>query len=48
VDETSVEVFVGDGEVALTDLVFPDPGDDGIAVFAEGGTALVRHLVVHA
>ena len=48
VDESSVEVFVGDGEVALTDLVFPDPGDDGIAVFTEGGTALVRHLVVHA
>lgn len=47
VDESSVEVFVGDGEVALTDLVFPDPGDDGLAVFAEGGAALVRHLVVH-
>ena len=47
VDESSVEVFVGDGEVALTDLVFPDPGDDGLAVLAEGGTALLRHLVVH-
>jgi fructan beta-fructosidase len=47
VDESSVEVFVGDGEVALTDLVFPDHEDDGLAVFAEGGTALVQHLVVH-
>lgn len=48
VDESSVEVFVDDGAVALTDLVFPDPGDDGLAVFADGGRALVRHLVVHA
>jgi sucrose-6-phosphate hydrolase SacC (GH32 family) len=48
VDESSVEVFVDDGAVALTDLVFPDPGDDGLAVFADGGPAFVRHLVVHA
>ncbi|MCP3422878.1 glycoside hydrolase family 32 protein [Nocardioides pinisoli] len=48
VDESSVEVFAGDGEVVLTDLVFPGPGDDGLAVFAEGGTALVQHLVVQA
>lgn len=48
VDESSVEVFSGDGEVVLTDLVFPGPGDDGLAVFAEGGTALVQHLVVQA
>ncbi|HEU4337426.1 MAG TPA: glycoside hydrolase family 32 protein [Nocardioides sp.] len=48
VDESSVELFAGHGEVVLTDLVFPSPEDDGIAVVAEGGTAVVRHLVVHA
>ena len=48
VDETSVEVFVGDGEVVLTDQVFPDPASTGLAVFAEGGEAYVRHLAVHA
>jgi len=48
VDESSVELFAGHGEVVLTDLVFPAPDDDGIAVVAEGGTAVVRHLVVHA
>ena len=48
VDESSVEVFARHGEVVLTDLVFPAPDDDGIAVFAEGGAALVQHLVVHA
>ena len=47
VDESSVEVFVGDGEVVLTDLVFPGPDSTGIEVFAEGGTAAVRRLEVH-
>ena len=46
VDESSVEVFVGDGEVVLTDLVFPGAASDGLAVFAEGGTAVLRRLVV--
>jgi sucrose-6-phosphate hydrolase SacC (GH32 family) len=48
VDVASVEVFVGDGELAFTDQVFPDPASTGLAVFAEGGTARVRHLAVHA
>jgi sucrose-6-phosphate hydrolase SacC (GH32 family) len=47
VDVASVEVFVGDGEVVLTDQVFPDPDSTGIEVFAEGGTARVG-LTVHA
>jgi fructan beta-fructosidase len=47
VDQSSVEVFVGDGEVVLTDLVFPGPDSTGIEVFAEGGTAVVRRLEVH-
>lgn len=46
VDESSVEVFVGNGEVVLTDLVFPGAASDGLAVFAEGGTAMLHHLVV--
>lgn len=46
VDVASVEVFVADGEVVLTDQVFPDPASTGLAVFAEGGTAHVRTLQV--
>lgn len=46
VDVASVEVFVGDGEVVLTDQVFPDPASTGLAVFAEAGTARVRSLQV--
>ncbi|PKH37344.1 levanase/fructan beta-fructosidase [Nocardioides alpinus] len=46
VDVASVEVFVGDGELVLTDQVFPDPGSTGIEVFADGGTAHVHRLDV--
>jgi sucrose-6-phosphate hydrolase SacC (GH32 family) len=46
VDESSVEVFAGDGEVVLTDLVFPDSASTGVEVVAEGGTAVVRRLEV--
>lgn len=48
VDVTSVEVFVADGEVVLTDQVFPGPASTGLEVFAEGGTAHVRRLDVLA
>lgn len=47
VDVASVEVFVGDGELVITDQVFPDPASTGLTVFAEGGTARLRHLSVH-
>jgi sucrose-6-phosphate hydrolase SacC (GH32 family) len=46
VDVSSVEVFVGDGEVVLTDQVFPDPGSAGIELFADGGEALFRTVEV--
>ncbi|KRE93494.1 hypothetical protein ASG76_13635 [Nocardioides sp. Soil774] len=48
VDVASVEVFLADGEVVLTDQVFPDPDSTGIEVVAEGGTARFRRLAVHA
>ena len=46
VDVASVEVLAADGEVALTDQVFPSPESTGLEVFAEGGTATVRELTV--
>ena len=45
VDSTSVEVFAGQGEVALTDLVFPSPASTGVALVA-GDPAYVRLLEV--
>ena len=39
VDRTSVELFVDDGRFVHTHAVFPEPGDTGVTLFAEGGRA---------
>jgi fructan beta-fructosidase len=39
VDSSSVEVFSADGQVSISDLVYPDPASTGVATFADGGTA---------
>ena len=41
VDWSSVEVFGGDGQAVITDQIFPMPSSDGLALFANGGTAKV-------
>jgi fructan beta-fructosidase len=38
-DRSSVEVFVGEGEIVITELIFPHEGSQGVALFAEAGTA---------
>jgi fructan beta-fructosidase len=44
VDASSVEVFADQGEVVLTDQIFPDSAAVGVDAFADGGTATVGHL----
>jgi fructan beta-fructosidase len=44
VDWSSVEVFAGDGRVVVTDQIFPSPGSEGVALYAEGGTARLISL----
>ncbi len=46
VDTASVTVFAGAHEATLTSQVFPGPGSDGLALFAEGGQATVRDMHV--
>lgn len=46
VDHTSVEVFVGDGEVVHTSQVFPNPTDTGLELFSDGGAARFGALTV--
>ena len=46
VDSSSVEVFADNGTVVLTDLIFPDPGSQGLQIYTEGGPAIVRSLDV--
>jgi sucrose-6-phosphate hydrolase SacC (GH32 family) len=47
VDNSVVEVFANNGERVLTDLVYSAGTSDGIALFAEGGTARLVSLKVH-
>jgi fructan beta-fructosidase len=45
IDTCSLEVFVQDGEIVLTDLVFFSP-DTALELYAENGTVLVNNLNV--
>ena len=38
-DNSIIEVFANDGEAVMTMQVFPDPTDNGVALFSNGGTA---------
>jgi levanase len=46
VDWSSVEVFGGSGEAAITDQIFPDPASQGVQVFAENGSVKLDRAVV--
>jgi levanase/fructan beta-fructosidase len=46
VDHCSVEVFAQDGQVTMTELIFPAPTSTGLAVYASGGTATITSLHV--
>lgn len=45
-DRSSVEVFAQNGLRTITDQVFPNPGADKMALFADGGTAQLKALTV--
>lgn len=40
VDECSIEVFGGEGQVVLSELIFPDTASDGLALTSDGDTVL--------
>ncbi len=42
VDWSSVEVFANDGEIVITDRIFPSTASTGIEFFSEGGSAMIR------
>ncbi len=44
VDQSSIEVFVNDGEVVLTSLIFPDPEGRGIRAFADSAGCRLTQL----
>ncbi|KAH9204205.1 glycosyl hydrolase family protein [Leptodontidium sp. 2 PMI_412] len=44
VDESSIEVFGGIGEVVISDLIFPDITSDGLALTTSGGSVLLASV----
>jgi fructan beta-fructosidase len=48
VDQSSVEVFAQDGTVAISSQIFVDPDADGVALFAEGGTGVVKRITIYS
>lgn len=44
VDQSSIEVFVDGGRTVLTALIFPDPEDRSVELFARRGMATLRSL----
>ena len=44
VDWSSFELFAGDGEIVMTEQIFPAPESDGVALYARGGTARLTML----
>lgn len=45
-DRSSLEVFVNDGEVVLTDRIYPSRGSDGIELYSDRGKGKVLSLTI--
>ncbi|KAH7086499.1 glycosyl hydrolase [Paraphoma chrysanthemicola] len=46
IDECSVEVYGGEGQVVISDLVFPATASDGLSLTTIGGSAEIREVEV--
>lgn len=44
VDQLSIEVFINDGELVLTSLIFPDWNETGIVFFSENSSAVLKNF----
>jgi sucrose-6-phosphate hydrolase SacC (GH32 family) len=44
VDQSSIEVFVNNGQAVLTSLIFPDPSSLGVQLFSANGVTTLRSL----
>jgi levanase/fructan beta-fructosidase len=45
-DRSSLEVFVNDGEAALTTYIYPDEGSTNITAFSKNGNAVIQDLKI--
>jgi levanase/fructan beta-fructosidase len=46
IDTCSVEVFGGEGEAVISDLIFPSNSSDGLSLEVSGGTAMLQSVMV--
>lgn len=46
VDKSSIEVFVDDGKVVQSNLIFPHAVDQGITLYSDGGTAIFKNMTI--
>ncbi len=46
VDRSSVEVFVDNGKIVLSNQVFFQPGDSGISLYTDGGSATFSNMTI--
>jgi fructan beta-fructosidase len=44
VDQSSVEIFVNDGQAVLTSLIYPNPSSLGMQVFSVNGPTVLRNV----
>ncbi len=47
VDRSSVEIFVNDGKIAMTNLVFPIEAYENLKFYSKGGKAEFKNIKVH-
>lgn len=47
VDSCSVEIFAGEGEVLMSNLIFPDMESQSLIAYAHGGAAMMSSLTMH-
>ncbi|MFA9455303.1 glycoside hydrolase family 32 protein [Halalkalibacter sp. AB-rgal2] len=48
IDKSSIELFFQEGEVVLTDLIFPDDDSQELAFYIKGGEVTILNLEVYA
>lgn len=48
IDRSSVEVFGNDGELAITEQIFPDPGSKGLELYAKDGEVKLISLHIYS
>jgi fructan beta-fructosidase len=46
IDWSSIEIFVGDGQVVLTDRIFPSPESDRVGFFSTDGSTVVTGMEI--